>query len=113
WSSDVCSSDLSQGMAKRETGNGKSAKKTAAKQQALQSEVEQKRSKSKDGKPSKKATRKAIEERGVQAGARVQPSKMPAQHLRKPGKEAELELAPRYDAPDYKGSGKLAGMVAI
>ena len=50
---------------------------------------------------------------GVQAGARRQPDKLPAQHMAKPGSEASLQLAPRFMAPDYKGSGKLAGFVAI
>ncbi|MES2260226.1 MAG: SDR family oxidoreductase [Pseudomonadota bacterium] len=38
---------------------------------------------------------------------------LPKQHLEKPGSEAEMELKPRFLAPDYCGSGKLAGMVAI
>ncbi|RZL31715.1 MAG: short-chain dehydrogenase, partial [Rubrivivax sp.] len=37
----------------------------------------------------------------VQAGAREQPVELPAQHLSKPGSEADLELAPRFLAPDY------------
>ena len=49
----------------------------------------------------------------VQAGARRQPEKMPAQHLEKPGREADLQLAPHFMAPDYKGSGKLQDMVAL
>ena len=38
---------------------------------------------------------------------------MPAQHLAKPGLEAEMELRPRYAAPDYRGSGKLEDRVAL
>jgi len=49
----------------------------------------------------------------VQAGAREQPESLPAQHVQKPGREAELELAPRFLAPDYKGSGKLQDFVAL
>ena len=50
----------------------------------------------------------------VQAGARKQPQNpMPAQHLKKPGNEHELNLQPRFLAPAYKGSGKLKGMAAI
>ena len=50
----------------------------------------------------------------MQAGARIYPEPpMPAQHLAKPGKESDLELKPMYDAPFYKGSGKLEGMTAI
>ncbi len=50
----------------------------------------------------------------VQAGARKQPQNpMPAQHLKKPGNEHELNLQPRFLAPAYKGSGKLKDMAAI
>ena len=39
-------------------------------------------------------------EHAMQAGARRYPEPpMPAQHLKKPGEEADLELAPMYDAP--------------
>jgi NAD(P)-dependent dehydrogenase (short-subunit alcohol dehydrogenase family) len=49
----------------------------------------------------------------VQAGARRQPVVLPAQHVAKPGRESELELQPRFMAPDYLGSGKLHGMAAL
>lgn len=49
----------------------------------------------------------------AQMGLRKQPEQMPAQHLNEPGLEADLELAPRYQAPDYKGSGKLQDQVAL
>ena len=52
-------------------------------------------------------------QRAVQAGVRPQPSRMPAQHLAKPGRESDLALAPRFEAPGYRGSGKLEGMTAI
>ncbi len=48
-----------------------------------------------------------------QAGAREQPTDMPAQHLPKPGRESDLALAPRFQAPDYEGSNKLRDMAAI
>ena len=38
---------------------------------------------------------------------------MPAQHLEKPGLEAEMDLQPRFQASGYLGSGKLDGMVAL
>jgi NAD(P)-dependent dehydrogenase (short-subunit alcohol dehydrogenase family) len=40
-------------------------------------------------------------------------SPMPAQHQPKPGKESELTPRPEYQAPLYKGSGKLEGKVAL
>jgi NAD(P)-dependent dehydrogenase (short-subunit alcohol dehydrogenase family) len=63
---------------------------------------------------SKKAKKQATAKQPVQAGAREEPENpLPAQHLRKPGSEADLELQPRWQAPDYLGSGKLDGKVAI
>lgn len=53
-------------------------------------------------------------EGAVQAGARRYPEPpFPEQHQRKPGTEAALDPAPMYDAPFWKGSGKLDGMAAI
>lgn len=50
----------------------------------------------------------------VQAGMRRQPEPpLPRQRLKKPGREADLEPAPRFLAPDYHGSGKLKGRKAI
>jgi NAD(P)-dependent dehydrogenase (short-subunit alcohol dehydrogenase family) len=54
------------------------------------------------------------DEKPMQAGAREYPAPpFPKQHLLKPGLEAELQLKPLWDAPYYKGSGKLAGKVAL
>jgi NAD(P)-dependent dehydrogenase (short-subunit alcohol dehydrogenase family) len=50
----------------------------------------------------------------MQAGARRYPvPPLPHQHLLKPGQEADLELAPMYDAPHYRGSDKLLDKVAL
>jgi NAD(P)-dependent dehydrogenase (short-subunit alcohol dehydrogenase family) len=49
----------------------------------------------------------------VQAGPRTQPVRLPRQHLKKPAHESRLALAPRYLAPDYLGSGKLAGKIGL
>jgi NAD(P)-dependent dehydrogenase (short-subunit alcohol dehydrogenase family) len=49
----------------------------------------------------------------LQAGSRAQPSELPAQHIEKPGLEAELQLKPQFQAPDYEGSNKLRDMAAI
>jgi NAD(P)-dependent dehydrogenase (short-subunit alcohol dehydrogenase family) len=49
-----------------------------------------------------------------QAGARRYPEPpLPKKHLKKPGNEHALSLAPMYDAPHYRGSGKLEGMTAL
>lgn len=83
---------------------------TVLRQRAIQKQQDKKDSRqAKEGKP-----RKASGGEGaVQAGARIQPQHMPSQHLSKPGTETELELAPRFLAPDYQGSGKLQDMVAL
>ena len=49
----------------------------------------------------------------MQAGERTYPHKFPKQHLKKPGTEADLELAPMFEAPGYQGSQKLKDMAAI
>jgi len=50
----------------------------------------------------------------VQAGTVDQPAPpLPAQHLEKPGLEADMELKPRFMAENYKGSGKLQGLTAL
>ncbi|MBK1711345.1 SDR family oxidoreductase [Rubrivivax gelatinosus] len=59
------------------------------------------------------ARTEAPEAAAVQAGAREQPVRLPAQHLDKPGQEADLELKPHFLAPDYRGSAKLQDFVAL
>jgi hypothetical protein len=50
----------------------------------------------------------------MQAGARRYPEPpMPRQHQSKSGREAKLTPQPLFDAPFYRGSGKLAGKVAL
>ena len=50
----------------------------------------------------------------MQAGAREYPvPPLPRQHQAKPGLEADLDPAPMWEAPYWKGSGKLEGRVAI
>ena len=57
---------------------------------------------------------KKADDRAMQAGARLYPEPpMPKQHHAKPGRESDIDPAPFYDAPFYKGSGKLEGKIAI
>lgn len=80
-----------------------SSKSTAAQQRAIQQQVEKSEEKAKP-KPSGP----------MQAGARHYPEPLfPEIHQDKPGSEADLPLAPMYDAPFYKGSEKLKGKVAV
>ena len=47
------------------------------------------------------------------AAAHKQPTKMPAQHLEPHEQESDLELKPRFMAPDYQGSQKLQGQATL
>jgi NAD(P)-dependent dehydrogenase (short-subunit alcohol dehydrogenase family) len=81
----------------------KSGNKTAQKHRELQRE--QKRKEDSTGEKN---------EEPMQAGARVYPvPPFPKQHQAKPGDERKLDPAPLYDAPYYKGSGKLEDKVAL
>jgi NAD(P)-dependent dehydrogenase (short-subunit alcohol dehydrogenase family) len=74
----------------------------AAQERAIQNQIDRKESK------------KRPKAGAMQAGARAYPAPpLPAQHLTKPGRERDLELAPMYDAPYYRGSDKLLDMVAL
>ncbi|HVY43876.1 MAG TPA: SDR family oxidoreductase [Hyphomicrobiaceae bacterium] len=54
------------------------------------------------------------QEGAMQAGARRYPEPpFPKQHQSKPGHEYKLDPEPLYDAPYYRGSGKLDGKVAL
>ena len=93
------------------------AKKTAAKQRGIQAEADRRNARKSAAKKATKQAPKAGAKAGkrpVQAGARRQPENpFPKQRQRKPGHEYKLDPQPRFLAPDYKGSGKLDGMVAL
>ena len=83
----------------------KAAEKTAAAERAIQAKIDAKE---------KNGGAKPKQNGAMQAGARTYPEPpLPKQHLKKPGIEADLELAPMVDAPHYKGSDKLKGKVAL
>ncbi|WP_017909737.1 SDR family oxidoreductase [Xanthomonas sp. SHU 199] len=90
---------------KRSSATASSSDKTVQQQRALQRAVD-----AGDAKPKPK---RAKPDDAGQAGPRKQPQRMPRQHLAKPGNEHELALQPRFEAPEYVGSGKLRGMSAI
>jgi NAD(P)-dependent dehydrogenase (short-subunit alcohol dehydrogenase family) len=81
------------------------AEETARREQAIQEEVDRADKAAGNGR-SKKAE-------AMQAGARPYPTSFPKQHLKKPGREAELGVQPMYEAPHYRGSAKLLDMVAL
>jgi hypothetical protein len=81
------------------------AEKTARQERSIQRKIDRtgKRNRKSDTKP-----------HAMQTGARIYPEpKFPGQHLRKPGRESDLKLAPMYEAPRYRGSDKLRDMVAL
>jgi NAD(P)-dependent dehydrogenase (short-subunit alcohol dehydrogenase family) len=81
------------------------AKTTARRERAIQRKIDR---------TDKKAPAAKKKPRAMQAGARIYPAPpLPGQHLKKPGREADLELQPMYDAPHYKGSDKLLDMAAL
>jgi NAD(P)-dependent dehydrogenase (short-subunit alcohol dehydrogenase family) len=61
----------------------------------------------------KKEQEKKPEPSSIQAGQRRYPAGQPKQHLAKPGLESDLRPRPKFEAPAYRGSGKLEGRVAL
>src|SRR3954468_14711604 len=86
---------------------GRTSTATAEKQREIQREQ--------DGKDQQKAKQGGEkQEKAPQTGARAQPEPpLEEPHHAKPGIEQEMTIKPRFDAPDYKGSGKLDGKVAL
>jgi NAD(P)-dependent dehydrogenase (short-subunit alcohol dehydrogenase family) len=92
-----------------ETGTGEfreAAERTAEQEREIQRQIDLREQRSFGG---------GQESQGaMQAGARPYPvPPFPEQHLEKPGIEAQLDPAPMYDAPYYKGSDKLKGKAAL
>ena len=80
----------------------KKAAQTARGERAIQKRIDRLDNEAPPGKP-----------QPMQAGAREYPVHFPEQHLDKPGLEADLQLSPMYDAPNYKGSEKLLDKAAL
>ncbi|HST53480.1 MAG TPA: SDR family oxidoreductase [Pyrinomonadaceae bacterium] len=65
-------------------------------------------------KAAKSVASKSASKRGAKPRVQQEPkAPMPAQHQEKPGIESKIEPRPRYEAPHYKGSGKLQDKVAL
>jgi NAD(P)-dependent dehydrogenase (short-subunit alcohol dehydrogenase family) len=91
---------------------GGAAKKSA--KAAASKSADRSASKSAGEAASKKSAAKKSAAKGAPPRVLEQPeAPMPEQHIEKPGLESELELKPRYEAPHYKGSGKLHDRVAL
>ncbi len=102
----------------------KAAEDTAGVQRRLQQAQDQKDEKEQQKKPKQKNQGKGQQKdsaAGKASGAPAAPGPgrdeprppMPQQHLAKPGLEADMELKPRFEAPHYKGSGKLQGFSTL
>jgi NAD(P)-dependent dehydrogenase (short-subunit alcohol dehydrogenase family) len=91
----------------RDTNFRKEAEDAAREERAIQNKIDRSDKAASSKKPKK-------ENAAMQAGARRYPvPPLPGQHLKKPGKESDLELRPMYDAPHYKGSEKLLNKIAL
>jgi NAD(P)-dependent dehydrogenase (short-subunit alcohol dehydrogenase family) len=91
----------------KKAGSAAAGKAKAQSDRNLQRAAEQRRRRTEEGGRKK-------HEGAVQAGQRRYPEPpLPKQHLAKPGLESELEPRPKFLAPQYRGSGKLEGKVAI
>ena len=90
----------------KKAGRAGEGKATAEAHRKLQGEAEQRRRRAEHNGKKK--------EGAVQAGPRRYPEPpLPKQKLEKPGRESDLEPRPRYTAPEYIGSRKLEGKVAL
>ncbi len=93
-------------MSKPGNSENKTPEATANMQRAIQRQQDRHDAQSTDA--------KSAPEGPVQTTLRDYPgAPLPSQHLTKPGNEAQMRLKPQFMAPDYAGSGKLAGLTAV
>ncbi|MFC7302533.1 SDR family oxidoreductase [Cognatiluteimonas weifangensis] len=106
-------------MAARTARSSGKPKQAAARQRGIQAGADRRNAKTSAAKkptkqPAAPAAKGARAKQPAQAGPRRQPeTPFPEQRQRKPGLEHKLDPSPRFLAPDYAGSGKLDGMVAL
>jgi len=96
-------------------GTSSSGERGAERNRAIQRQADAKRE---SGGAKKGGAQKGGPKEGKQKAvqpehARYPANPLPPQHQAKPGSEAALEPRPRYEAPEYHGSGKLEGKVAL
>ena len=91
------------------------ADKTTAMQRNIQAQQDEKDQKAgAEAKAQKKQGAADTQKRAAPGPGREEPAPpLPRQHLKKPGAESDMELQPRYQAPHYRGSGKLEGMSVL
>ena len=90
----------------KDSARKQSNEAAAEKQRELQREQDRKE-------PGESGTSGGKDKGPPQTSNQKYPSELPAQHLEKPGQEADMQLKPQFLAPEYRGSGKLKGMVAL
>ena len=86
------------------TKRTQAAKTTAQRQRAIQAATERTEQ--------RKPTSKSAKNKPTAKTAKPK-NPLPAQHQKKPGSEQQLDPRPQFMAPNYAGSGKLAGMSAL
>lgn len=90
------------------TGSASDTDATTQKQQHIQARQDQQDAQSPPTSPPASASQPAP------GPGRSEPAPpLPQQHLTKPGHEAEMDLAPKFQAPHYRGSGKLQGFSTL
>jgi NAD(P)-dependent dehydrogenase (short-subunit alcohol dehydrogenase family) len=105
--SDAPSSGTSEGKRSASKPTERGTRAVSEKQRKIQKEVDDAEG-SKLSAPQKSSGK--ID--GAQVGGRFTPP-LPAQHQAKPGLESEVSPRPQFLAPDYRGSDKLQGRVAL
>jgi NAD(P)-dependent dehydrogenase (short-subunit alcohol dehydrogenase family) len=101
--------------AKKSAAKNASAQKKHRQQAQAEARTQRKRQPEQERRRDEREKKqKGSEERAAQLGQRKYPANpLPAQHLRKPGHEKDLRPRPLYDAPSYRGAGKLQDRVAL
>ncbi len=90
-------------------GKNSGSKKIVERQRSAQAKVRKA-----DERGGKSGAKKSAGDAAMQAGARRYPEPpFPKQHQPKPGAEHMLDPRPMYDAPFWRGSGKLDGKAAL
>lgn len=92
----------------------KATRATVERQRAIQAATDRddQRKKASRSPASKKASKKASAKKPT-AATKKPANPLPRQHQKKPGSERDLDPRPQFMAPNYAGSGKLAGMSAL
>jgi NAD(P)-dependent dehydrogenase (short-subunit alcohol dehydrogenase family) len=109
-------SGAKKSSAKKSSGaqSGKAASSHAQHAEAVARRQRQQQKQQEQRRAATKKRQEKREERADATGPRRYPTPpLPEQHLEKPGNESDLDPRPFYDAPHYRGAGKLEGRVAL